>query len=198
VNITQKRYAKKGASSVYNSLVNTLAAIALGSNLGDREPLLRAALGAIAALPGTTILRASSFHETAPVGGPPGQGAYLNAAAAIETALAPRELLDALLAIEAHLGRTRTPGGRNEARTIDLDILLFGDAVIDEPATPTTTALTVPHPRMHLRAFVLHPLAEILPDAVHPVVGRTIAELRAALDAQDAMPTPMPAGGPPW
>jgi 2-amino-4-hydroxy-6-hydroxymethyldihydropteridine diphosphokinase len=170
-----------------------LAAIALGSNLGDRAPLLRAALDAIAALPGTTILRVSSFHETAPVGGPPGQGPYLNAAAAIDTALSPRELLDALLAIEADLGRTRTPGGRNEARTIDLDILLFGDAVIDEPATPTTTALTVPHPRMHLRAFVLHPLAEILPDAVHPVLGRTIAELRASLDAQDAMPGPVSA-----
>ena len=157
------------------------ACIALGSNLGDRAATLRAAIDAVGELPGTRIVRVSSFHETEPVGGPAGQGRYLNAAAVIETSMAAGDLLAALLAIEASLGRERREGERNAARTIDMDILLFGDAVIDDPG------VTVPHPRMQDRLFVMAPVAEIAPDWVHPVVGRTMAELLSMLIAEETM-----------
>ena len=130
--------------------------IGLGANLGERVGTLRAALAAMAALPGTRVLRTSSLYRSAPVGasGPD----YLNAVAEIATTLAPQALLEALQAIEHAAGRERP--FRNAPRTLDLDILLFGDAAL---ATPT---LTVPHPRMHERAFVLLPLAEIAPERV--------------------------------
>ncbi len=131
--------------------------LGLGSNLGDRRANLERALAAIAELPGTRVRKTSSFIETPPVGGPGGQPAFLNAAAEIETALAPRDLLCALHDIEFRLGRTRTvPWG---PRPIDLDILLWGRERMDLPD------LVVPHPHMHYRRFVLEPLAEIAPDA---------------------------------
>jgi len=128
------------------------AYIALGSNLGDRAAHLRFALDSLAATPGLRVLRTSSFHETAPVGGPPGQGPYLNAAALLETTLSPRALLDTLLAIESQAGRTRSIP--NAPRTLDLDLLLYSDVAISEPD------LHVPHPRMWGRSFVVQPLSE--------------------------------------
>ncbi len=145
------------------------ALVALGSNVGDRRRTLERALEELCRLPGTCVVERSSFHETAPVGGPPGQGPFLNAVAEVETRLSPRELLDGLLEIEKALGRVRTV--RNGPRTIDLDLILFGDVVTEEPG------LQVPHPRFRERAFVLEPLAEVAPDAVDPVTGKTVREL---------------------
>lgn len=119
-------------------------------------------------------MTASPVHETEPLG-KKDQPRYLNQVFRAETSLGARELLDGLLAIERRLGRVRTPGEKWGPRTIDLDLLLYGDRVIDEPG------LTVPHPHMHERRFVLEPLAELVPDARHPVLGKTAAELLAML-----------------
>jgi len=148
----------------------TSVAIALGSNLGDRDARLREAL----ALLGSSIweLRASAFHDTEPVGVGP-QPPFLNAAAVGQTTLTARELLSLLLDLERQLGRERPYPGA--PRTIDLDLILFGGAVIDEPG------LIVPHPRFRERRFVLEPLAEIAPDWVDPVTGRTVRELASAV-----------------
>jgi 2-amino-4-hydroxy-6-hydroxymethyldihydropteridine diphosphokinase len=145
------------------------AYIGLGSNLGDRQAAIRAAADLLRAAQGVQALRLSSFLETDPVGGPPGQGRYLNAAARLETTLDPSALLELLLATERALGRHRSE--RWGPRTIDLDLLLFDQQTLH---TPT---LTIPHPRMHERRFVLEPLAEIAPDAVHPTLNRTIRRL---------------------
>jgi len=149
------------------------AFVALGSNLGDREAHLRRAFEALRATQDIHWLGVSRIYETDPVGPPP-QGPYLNAVAEIETGLEPRALLDRLLQIEAEEGRTRR-GTRGEARTLDLDLLLFGDRCIDEDE------LTVPHPRMHERGFVLEPLCELAPQWVHSRSGRTVAELAASV-----------------
>lgn len=152
------------------------AYIALGSNLGDREATLRRALRMLDARDDVTVRRVSSFIETAPAGGPADQGPYINAAAELETLLEPRELLAVLQQTEATLGRDRAGERRWGPRTCDLDILLMGEAVIDE------SELTIPHPRMTQRAFVLIPLAEIAPDAIHPVLKAPVSRLLADLE----------------
>ena len=145
----------------------TRVAIALGSNLGDREGYLRSAIAALQ--PSIGNLHVSTFHDTAPVGVGP-QPTFLNATAVGETSLAARTLLDTLLAVERDLGRERPfPGA---PRTVDLDLIFYGDAVIDE-----APSLIVPHPRFRERRFVLEPLAEIAPDWRDPVTGQTVEEL---------------------
>jgi 2-amino-4-hydroxy-6-hydroxymethyldihydropteridine diphosphokinase len=154
--------------------VPSLCYIALGSNMGDRRGTLEGAIAAMVSTPGVAIQTVSSFHETRPVGGPPGQRPYLNAAAGLATTLDPFGLLNVLHEIEQRFCRTRTVHWGE--RTLDLDLLLFDDQVIDTPQ------LTIPHPRMAVRRFVLEPLAEIAPDAVDPVSNRTIAELLTDLE----------------
>ncbi|MCD6416159.1 MAG: 2-amino-4-hydroxy-6-hydroxymethyldihydropteridine diphosphokinase [Planctomycetes bacterium] len=146
--------------------------IALGSNLGERELNLRRALAALGGRQGVEVRKVSSFIETAPLGGPP-QGKFINAAAELGATLGPRPLLDALLAVEDEMGRQRTE--RWGPRVIDLDLLLYEDRIINRPG------LQVPHPRMHRRRFVLEPLCEIAPRAVHPVRGASVADLLAEL-----------------
>ena len=141
-------------------------AIALGSNLGDRANHLHAALAALT--PSVHNLRISSFYETEPVGVGE-QPLFLNAVAVGETDLAARALLDELLEIERRFGRERPYPGA--ARTLDLDLILYGERIIEE------TGLIVPHPRFRERDFVLRPLAEVAPDWVDPVTGRTMADL---------------------
>jgi 2-amino-4-hydroxy-6-hydroxymethyldihydropteridine diphosphokinase len=148
------------------------AYVALGSNLGDREAVLRRALASLAATPGVERVQASALYETEPVGPP--QGPYLNAVAALDTALDAFALLARLRELERESGRVRGPE-RNAPRTLDLDLLLFGGDCIDTPE------LTVPHPRLHERAFVLVPLAELAPDAKHPRLRARISELLARL-----------------
>ena len=150
----------------------------MGANLGSRAKNLREALRRVAAFRLTRVWAVSSFHETAPVG-VTDQPRFLNAAVAISTALAPRALLAKLLRIEAEMGRVRT--AKWGPRLIDLDILLYGEEVIDGGG------LTVPHPEMHLRRFVLDPLSEIAPLAFHPVLGKTVAQLRLDLAADGAL-----------
>ena len=146
-------------------------AVALGSNLGDRRAHLDFAVAKL-----RTLLRrvaVSSYRDSVPVGVTGPQPLYLNAAAVGETALEPQQLLDALLRIEALRGRERPH--RNAPRTLDLDLILYGDEVIDAPG------LIVPHPRFRERRFVLEPLAEVSPDLRDPVSGKTVRELLAAL-----------------
>jgi 2-amino-4-hydroxy-6-hydroxymethyldihydropteridine diphosphokinase len=145
------------------------AYVGLGSNLGDREELLRFAVRELGQSARTRVLAVSPIYETEPVGGP-AQGPYLNAVARLRTELAARALLERLLAIEALAGRERS-GVRDEPRRLDLDLLLYASQVIDEPG------LVVPHPRLHERAFVLVPLRDLDPDLVHPALGETIGRL---------------------
>lgn len=150
--------------------------IGLGSNVGDREVNLRSALDRLGECEGVEVTKVSSFIETDPVGGPP-QGKFLNAAAELRTTLGPEELLDRLQEIENDLGRERTV--KWGPRTIDLDILLYGNDVI------RTERLTVPHPLMHERGFVLRPLSKIASAAVHPTLGRDVSELLEELGQAD-------------
>jgi 2-amino-4-hydroxy-6-hydroxymethyldihydropteridine diphosphokinase len=143
--------------------------LGLGSNLGDREAQLRQAFSRLGER-GVRVTARSSFYETEPVGGPP-QGWFLNAVARCEAALGPEALLAACLAVEAEAGRVRDV--RYGPRTLDLDILFYGDAVIERPG------LRVPHPRLHERRFVLEPLAELAPELRHPVSGLSVRELLA-------------------
>jgi 2-amino-4-hydroxy-6-hydroxymethyldihydropteridine diphosphokinase len=155
-----------------------VACIGLGGNLGDAATTLRAAQEILDGLPGTNLLRASRLYRT-PAWGKTEQPDFINAAALLETQLSARELLDGLLAIEREFGRTRAVDGSDRwgARTLDLDLLLYGDAKIDEPG------LHVPHPHLHERAFALLPLVEIAPDAMIP--GRGLARDALAVMATD-------------
>ena len=143
----------------------TTACIGLGANLGDAAQTLRDAFEALAALPHTTLRARSQLYST-PAWGNLDQPAFVNAAALLETTLSGPDLLDALLAIEHGFGRVRAPGVHWGPRTLDLDLLLYGEQVIDLPQ------LQVPHPYLHERAFALLPLAEIAPEAVIPGRGR--------------------------
>ena len=158
--------------------MSVVACIGLGGNLGDAATTLRAAQEALDRIPGTRLLRASRLYRT-PAWGKTEQPDFINAAALLETRMSPRELLDGLLAIEREFGRTRAVDGSDRwgARTLDLDLLLYGDAEIDE------AGLHVPHPHLHERAFALLPLVEIAPDAMIP--GRGLARDALAVMATD-------------
>jgi 2-amino-4-hydroxy-6-hydroxymethyldihydropteridine diphosphokinase len=148
----------------------TRAYVGLGANLGPREATLLRAVDLIAALPGVEVLELSTFRETEPVG-VADQPEFVNGALAVETTLSARELLDGLLGVERDLGRTREDGERWGPRTIDLDLLVYGDETVAEPG------LTVPHPRLHERRFALEPLAELEPELVVPGRGSVSALL---------------------
>ncbi len=165
----QGTYAEREQSAVAKP---ARSAIALGSNLGDSLTILKDALEILAESPSITLKKYSSWYQTAPVGPP--QPDYLNGCALLEVHLTPQDLLETLLRIEAKFGRVRKE--RNGPRTLDLDLLLFDDLILDTPN------LQVPHPRMRERAFVLVPLAEIAPDWVEPVSGKAIAQLVQTVD----------------
>jgi len=151
-----------------------LCLIGLGSNLGDRRAMLDQAVERLQSQPQIRVVAESRWHETPPVGGPPGQASFLNGAVLLETSLSPEALLSAMLAVEAGLGRQR--GERWGPRTLDLDLLLYGQCVLASPG------LVLPHPRMAWRRFVLAPAAEIASEMLHPTTGWTIARLLAHLD----------------
>jgi 2-amino-4-hydroxy-6-hydroxymethyldihydropteridine diphosphokinase len=159
------------------------AYIGLGSNLGDRMATLRTAVRRLETL--GRITGVSSVYETEPVGYLD-QPRFLNAVVALETALTPADLLGALLGIERDLGRSRSFA--NAPRTLDLDLLLVDDVIAHSPE------LILPHPRLHQRAFVLVPLAEIVPGVVHPGSGQTVWELLRALPDRDGVEVSAPAG----
>ena len=160
----------------------SLAAVGLGANLGDAAASVREAIHALYSLPQTSLLRASRLYRT-PAWGVTEQPDFINAVALLDTGLQAQALLQALLGIEREFGRIRIDGERWGPRTLDLDLLLFGDAVIDEPG------LRVPHPHLHERAFALLPLAEIAPQMPIPGIGQ-VGELAAAMAADGIEPLP--------
>lgn len=151
---------------------NERTAIALGSNLGDSYSILEAALRALSELPGILLQARSHWYRTVAVGPP--QPDFLNGCALLRVSLSPQALLEALLETETRFGRVRHQ--RWGPRTLDLDLLLYDDSILNTPA------LQLPHPRLHERAFVLVPLVEIVPDWVEPVSGKAIAELIQTVD----------------
>ena len=150
-------------------------AIGLGANLGARHETLERASAELAELPATRLVARSRWIETEPVGGPSGQGRFLNGAALLDTELAPRELLLCLQRIERDHGRRREVELRHGPRVLDLDLLLYGELSVDEPG------LTLPHPRMEERLFVLEPLCELWPGLILPRARVSIADRIAAL-----------------
>ncbi len=154
--------------------MGTLAWIGLGSNLGDRKATLDEAVAALIESPSVVVEAVSTYRQTKPIGGPEGQGLFLNAAARVRTTLGPRALLSRLHQVEHQAGRVRDV--RWGARTLDLDLLLYGCKYLNEPD------LKLPHPRLGLRRFVLEPLAEIAPTIVDVVSKQTVAGLLANLD----------------
>lgn len=155
----------------------TIALVGLGGNVGDAAATLRHAFKELDALPQTRLLRASKLYRSK-AWGRTDQADFINAVAMLQTGLDARELLDALLGIEHDAGRERRADERWGPRTLDLDLLLYGDAVIDEPG------LHIPHPHLHERSFALVPLVEIAPDAMIPGIGSARAAL-AALEPSD-------------
>jgi 2-amino-4-hydroxy-6-hydroxymethyldihydropteridine diphosphokinase len=161
----------------------------LGSNLGDQAATLMRAMLLLDKADRIEVRRVSQLIRTEPVGGPADQPAYVNGAAEVVTTLSPADLLAAMNAVETELGRDRDLEQRWGPRTCDLDLLLMDDVVIDTPE------LTIPHPRMHERAFVLEPLATIAPDVVHPTLRRTIVELLAEAKVTGLAASQAPAPG---
>jgi 2-amino-4-hydroxy-6-hydroxymethyldihydropteridine diphosphokinase len=149
------------------------AYLGLGANLGDPATTLAAARDALVRLPQSRLSACSALYRAAPVGGPTGQPDYLNAVVALATDLPPARLLAHCLALEEHFGRRRTL--RWGPRTLDVDLLLYDDLVLETPE------LTVPHPRLHLRRFVLAPICELAPQLSHPVLGASLDRLLTEL-----------------
>ncbi len=145
------------------------AYLGLGANLGDRLAALCGARQVLDELSGITVVGSSALYETLPVGGPPGQDAYLNAVLEVATDLPAEKLLAHCLAIEGQFGRERLV--HHGPRTLDIDLLFFADLVCQE------MDLTLPHPRLHLRAFVLIPLCDLAPGLFHPLLGKTVRQL---------------------
>jgi 2-amino-4-hydroxy-6-hydroxymethyldihydropteridine diphosphokinase len=163
----------------FNPRVEMEAFIALGSNVGDRELNLLRAVAEVGALPGSRVTALSPFYETSPVG-PVKQENFFNAVLGIATQLEASSLLAGLLRIEIEaFGRTRTI--HHGPRRMDLDLLLFGDSLID------TENIIIPHPRLAERRFVLQPLCDIAPDLVHPLIGKTIRELLDLLESDETV-----------
>ncbi len=149
------------------------AYLGLGANLGDRLAALRGARQALAVLPGIRVEAVSALYETVPIGGPPGQDAYLNVVLQVSTDLPAEKLLYHCLTIEGQFGRERLV--HHGPRTLDIDLLFFADLVCRKKG------LILPHPRLHRRAFVLAPLCDLAPCLLHPLLGKTVSELRAQL-----------------
>ncbi|MDD5217039.1 MAG: 2-amino-4-hydroxy-6-hydroxymethyldihydropteridine diphosphokinase [Candidatus Omnitrophica bacterium] len=144
--------------------------IGVGSNLGDRLGNIEQARSVLEKETGVRALCVSPIYETEPVGGPP-QGKYLNAVWEFETELEPEKLMDVLSSVEGRLGRQRDRQGKNAPRVIDLDILAYGNEIVER------SDLMIPHPRLHERWFVLKPFSDLAPDWIHPKFGRTIRDL---------------------
>ena len=159
-------------------MTETVAYLGLGTNLGDREANLRKALGLLPAESGLRLLRCSRIYETEPWGVAE-QPAFLNSVAEVATTLAPERLLGVCKDVEERMGRQ--PGIRWGPRLIDVDILLYGNQVVRLPH------LEIPHPRLHLRAFALAPLAELAAATVHPSLGKTIGELAGAVEGREGV-----------
>lgn len=145
------------------------AYLGLGANLGDRLGALCGARQALSDLPGVTVVASSALYETVPVGGPPGQDTYLNSVLKVATDLSAEKLLAHCLAIEKMFGRERLV--HHGPRTLDIDLLFFADLICEE------AELTLPHPRLHLRAFVLIPLRDLAPELFHPLHGKSVRQL---------------------